>query len=105
MIKQVPDLPSLYVLPVGVTPPNPVELVERPAFALLMRELLSKFDHVVVDTPAAVYGADATVIAARCGAALVLARQGRSKVSRLQDLVATLNNSPAKLAGVILNEY
>ncbi|HWP18614.1 MAG TPA: polysaccharide biosynthesis tyrosine autokinase [Burkholderiaceae bacterium] len=105
VIKQVPDLPSLYVLPVGVTPPNPVELVERPAFALLMRELLSKFDHVVVDTPAAVYGADATVIAARCGAALVLARQGRSKVSRLQDLVATLNNSPAKLAGVILNEY
>ncbi len=105
VIKQVPDLPSLYVLPVGVTPPNPVELVERPAFALLMRELLSKFDHVVVDTPAAVYGADATVIAARCGAALVLARRGRSKVSRLQDLVATLNNSPAKLAGVILNEY
>ncbi len=45
------------------------------------------------------------MIAARCGAALVLARQGRSKVSRLQDLVATLNNSPAKLAGVILNEY
>lgn len=105
VIKQVPDLPSLYVLPVGVTPPNPVELVERPAFALLMRELLSKFDHVVVDTPAAVYGADATVIAARCGAALVLARQGRSKVSRLQDLVATLSNSPAKLAGVIMNEY
>ena len=37
----------------GVTPPNPLELIERPAFALLMRELAGKFDHVIVDSPAA----------------------------------------------------
>ncbi len=76
MIQQVPDLPSLFVLPVGNVPPNPLELFERPAFGLLISELMSKFDHVVVDTPAAVYGADAGVIAAKCGAALVVARKG-----------------------------
>ena len=74
-MQQVPGVPGLFLLPVGVTPPNPLELVERPAFGLLMRELTSKFDHVVVDTPAAEYGADAAVIAARCGAALVVARK------------------------------
>ncbi|MCW7537310.1 polysaccharide biosynthesis tyrosine autokinase [Aquabacterium sp. A7-Y] len=105
VIKHVPNLPSLFVLPVGITPPNPLELVERPAFGLLIRELLNKFDHVIVDTPAAVFGSDATVIAAKCGAALVVARQGKSKVNRLQDLVATLSGSPAKLAGVIMNEH
>jgi protein-tyrosine kinase len=105
VIKPIQDLPSLFVLPVGITPPNPLELVERPAFGLLIRELLNKFDHVVVDTPAAAYGSDANVIAARCGAALVVARQGKSRVSRLQDLVAALSGSPAKLAGVIMNEY
>lgn len=105
VILQVPELPSLFVLPVGITPPNPVELVERPAFALLMRELVSKFDHVVVDTPAAIYGADASVIAAKCGAALVVARHGRSRVNRLQDLVSILSESPAKLAGVVMNEF
>ena len=65
VIQQVPGVPSLFILPVGTTPPNPLELVERPAFGLLMRELATKFDHVVVDTPAAVHGADAMVIAAR----------------------------------------
>jgi protein-tyrosine kinase len=105
VIKHVPNLPSLFVLPVGITPPNPLELVERPAFGLLMRELLNKFDHVIVDTPAAAYGSDASVIAARCGSALVVARQGKSRVDRLQDLVGTLTGSPAKLAGVIMNEY
>lgn len=105
VIVQVPDLPSLFVLPVGITPPNPLELVERPAFGLLIRELLSKFDHVVVDSPAAVYGSDAAVIAAKAGAALVIARKGRSRVGSLQDLVATLSETPAKLAGVIMNEF
>ena len=97
-------MPSLFVLPVGTTPPNPLELVERPAFGLLMRELATKFDHVVVDTPAAVYGADAMVIAARCGAALVIARKDASRVAMLQDLVDSLAGSPAKVAGVIFNE-
>lgn len=105
VIQQVPGVSSLFVLPVGTTPPNPLELVERPAFGLLMRELASKFDHVVVDTPAAVHGADASVIAARCGAALIIARKDQSRVAMLQDLVASFEGSPAKLAGVIVNEH
>jgi protein-tyrosine kinase len=105
VIQQVTSMPSLFILPVGITPPNPLELVERPAFALLVRELLAKFDHVVVDTPAAIYGSDSAVIAARCGAALVVARQHNSRVGALQDLVASLGASTAKVAGVIVNEF
>jgi len=105
VIQQVPGVSSLFILPVGITPPNPLELVERPAFGLLMRELASKFDYVVVDTPAAVYGADAAVIAARCGTALVIARKDSSRVGMLQDLVGRFAGSPAKLAGVVVNEF
>lgn len=105
VIQQVTGVPSLFVLPVGITPPNPLELVERPAFGLLIRELLSKFDHVVVDTPAACYGSDAAVIAARCGAALVVARKDHGRVPALQDLVANLAETPAVLAGVVFNEF
>jgi len=105
VIKQVPEVANLYVLPVGGEPPNPLELVERPAFRLLVSELAGKFDHVVVDTPAARYGSDGAVIAARCGAALVVARRHRSQVQSLQDLVTMLAESPARLAGVVVNEF
>ena len=105
VIQQVAGVPSLFVLPVGITPPNPLELVERPAFGLLVRELLSKFDHVVVDTPAAVYGSDCAVIAARCGAALVVARRDKSSITTLEELVGNLAETPTKLAGVIFNEF
>jgi chain length determinant protein tyrosine kinase EpsG len=105
VIQQAKGVEGLFVLPVGITPPNPLELVERPAFGLLIRELVGKFDHVVVDTPAAVYGSDASVIAARCGAGLVVARKNESRIGALQDLVASVAESEARLAGVVVNEY
>ena len=105
VIQPAPGVPGLYLLPVGATPPNPLELVERPAFNLLMRELLSKFDHVVVDTPAGCYGSDSAVIAARCGAALVMARKDQGRVAALQDLVANLAETPAVVVGVVYNEF
>ncbi len=105
IVQQVPGVPSLFVLPVGITPPNPVELVERPAFGLLLRELTHKFDHVIVDTPAMIYGADASVIASRCGAALMIARKNRTQIGAIQDLTAALAGTPAKLAGVVMNDY
>lgn len=105
VIYQAPDLPSLFVMPVGVTPPNPLELLERAAFRLLMGELLRKFDHVVVDTPAACSGTDSFVIAAKCGSALAIARQGKSRMAALNTLVGSLSASTARLAGVIMNTY
>ena len=105
VIQPVPDVANLFVMPVGAAPPNPLELIERPAFGALLRELTSKFDHVIVDTPAMMYGVDAQVVAARCGAALLVARKDQSRVAALQQLVSTLSQSGARIAGVILNEY
>jgi protein-tyrosine kinase len=105
VVQRIHGVPSLYVLPVGVTPPNPLELVERPVFAKLLRELCTRFDHVVVDTPAHQYGADGPVIASRCGAALIVARRNSSKVAALQHLVAVFGGGATTMAGVILNEF
>lgn len=105
VIHQVRDLPALHVLPVGTTPPNPLELVQRAGFGLLMQELLSKFDHVVVDTPADSHGADARVVASKCGAAIVLTRPGKTRVKPTQRLISAINKTPTKLAGVMFNEF
>ena len=105
LIQRSSQLPSLYVLPVGAIPPNPLELIQRPAFAQLIQEMVSKFDYVVVDTPASTHGADARAVAAFCGAVLVVGRRGRSRMKAMNSLVSALGKSPAKLAGVVMNEY
>lgn len=105
VICPVKELPSLYVMPAGPKPPNPLELLERPAFGMLIRELLTKFDQVIVDTPAASLGSDSAVIAARCGAAVAIARQHKSRMYALQDLINTISMGPIKLVGSVLNEF
>ena len=105
VLTPVTDLPSLFVLPVGAAPPNPLELLESPAFGLLIRELLGKFDHVIIDSPSAVTGADAGVIAARSGAFVSVARQGRTRMDSMFELVHSLRDSTTLSLGFILNEH
>jgi protein-tyrosine kinase len=104
-IHQVAELPSLFVLPVGTLPPNPLELLQRPSFGLLLQELLTKFDHIVVDTPASTHGADARVIAARCGVAMVVGRRGTSRMKSMNALIHELTRGSIRFAGVVINEH
>jgi protein-tyrosine kinase len=105
VIRPVDELPSLYLLPVGIVPPNPLELAQRPTFELLLRELQMKFDYIVVDTPALQHGADARVVAAKCGAALAVGRRGTSRMPALNAMVNAVRKTGTHFAGVVVNEY
>lgn len=104
VIKPVNHLPNLYLLPAGVMAPNPTELLQRAAFSLLLTELLSKFDHVLVDTPAACFGSDGRIIANHCGAAMIVARKNSTRVNGLHTLVKQLNKNAVKVTGILMNE-
>ncbi len=104
-VQPVAALPGLHLLSVGTLPPNPLELMQRSSFAFLMQELLNRFQHVIVDTPAAEHGADGRVLAARCGAALIIGRRDRTRMDAIQSLVQQIARSHAKIAGVMLNEH
>lgn len=105
VIKPAGHLPNLYLLPAGIVAPNPAELLQRAAFSLLLKELLSKFDYVLVDTPAAEHGSDARIISAHCGAALVVGRKNKTHTAALKNLVGLLNKSAVKIGGVVMNEF
>jgi len=103
-IYDVPGLPCLYVLPAGIEPPNPNELIAKPGFTLLLRDLLQRFDQVIVDTPAASLGADARITAMKAGSCLVVSRRHGTKVKSLRALLDAVDKSPTALAGVMLND-
>lgn len=105
MIQQVPGVNGLFVCTGGACPPNPLELLERANFGLLLQELQSRFDHVIVDTAAAEHGADALVVSARCGQAMVLARKHASRLDAMQELTSLLGASNTTLTGVVMNDH
>ena len=104
VIRAVPGLPNLFVLPVGTVPPNPLELLQRNAFTLMLREVCSRFDYVLIDTPAAVQGSDARLIASRSGAALIVARRHKTHTKAVQRLGQHLVKASVVMAGVVMND-
>ena len=100
----IPGLPGLAVLPAGATPPNPQELLGRPAFGDLLRIASQQFDVIIIDTPAGTVYADAEVIAARAGAALLVARKNESLLPAATSLARRLQESGVALIGSVLND-
>lgn len=104
VIHAVPQVPGLYLLSAGAPPPNPLELLERPAFEHLLADLGQRFSQVVLDTPAAARCADAAVLAAHARQTLLVLRRHVSRQDGAQHFVQTLARRGATVAGVMLNE-
>lgn len=105
VVHPIKGIENLFVMPVGVVPPNPQEMIEGMTFRLLLREVMKRFDHVLVDTPAHAQGMDAVITASRCGSALMVSRRNANKISALQDLAGMLASAQADLVGVVINDY
>jgi chain length determinant protein tyrosine kinase EpsG len=103
-VVRIPNLLGLSVLPAGAVPPNPQELLGRPAFIELLQGVAKNFDTIILDTPAANTFADAQTVAARVGAAVLLARQNRTSATDSLKLTRSMQQSGIELVGAVLND-
>jgi receptor protein-tyrosine kinase len=102
---RIAGLRELSILPVGIVPPNPLELLSRPFFQELLGELRQRFGVILIDTPPATHFADAQMIATRAGGALVVARKDRTRMAFTKALSDTFTESGATMVGVTLNAF
>ena len=101
-IVPVPGLPQLFVLPAGPLPPNPQELIGR-HFARHLPDLEERFAILIVDTLAAASGADGQLVAAECGATVVVVRQDVTPLAELRAFHAALAASGSRVLGAVVN--
>ncbi len=104
-IHRIPALLDLSVLPAGVVPPNPQELLARPPFAQLLVQLSTHFDVILLDTAPAADTADAQTVAARAGAAIVVAKKNLSSTAQVRAAAHSLASGKAEMLGAVLNEF
>ena len=102
-LSEIQAIPGLWVLPAGAKPPNPQELLARPGFTKLISALRASYEVILIDTPAAAHCADAGTIAARAGAALMLACRNRSSMPGLNNLSENLRQFGVTIVGAVLN--
>ena len=102
-VMPVPEFGALSLLPAGARPPNPQELLSRPALAVLLHELRGAFDVVLLDTPPAKLYADAQAVAFQAGSAMVLARKDVTHLEDTKSVIRELSDMGTRVVGTVFN--
>ena len=94
---------DLRVLPAGTIPPNPNELLASPAMRILEREILSRVDLVIYDTPAVLAVPDALELGRHVDLTIVVGRAGTTGRRQLASALERLQQVGTDAAGTVLN--
>jgi chain length determinant protein tyrosine kinase EpsG len=95
----------LFVVTAGMVPPNPQELLVRESFDFVLDRFAEQYDIVVLDTPPATESADAEILAARAGAAILMMRRNSTRQARLLQAMECLTRSGTKVIGTVISEH
>lgn len=105
MARRIHPQLRLAVLPAGILPPNPQELLERQVFEVVLSHFAQQFSIVIIDTPPITQAADAQVIASRAGAAIMLVRRNFTQQTRLVEACQSFTLTGVNVIGSVINSY
>ena len=93
--------PGFWIMPAGEPPANTLELMQSGRLGMLMGQLTSLFDWIIVDSPPLLPLADTTVWARLTDGTLLVAREGKTEKRPLERGLEMIKKSD--LLGVVLN--
>lgn len=96
-------VPGLWVMPAGVHPPNPVELLGSKRFKDFSRALGQHFDWVIFDTPPVMPVTDPSVVAHLATGVLFVVGAEMTSRGAAQRALEQLQHARAKVIGAVLN--
>jgi protein-tyrosine kinase len=92
----------LTVLPAGLPPSNPAELLGSAAMRRVLDTLRTRFDRILIDVPPVAPLADLHILAPMVDALLMIVRAGITPKPAIERALAGLD--PSKVLGLVLNE-
>src|SRR5262249_39361203 len=97
-------VPGLMVIPCGLTPPNPGELILSSGFRKMLEALAGYFDYIVLDSPPVGNVSDARILAVAADSTILVVKAFATSRHHARDAVAHLMNAHARVGGVVLND-
>jgi capsular exopolysaccharide synthesis family protein len=95
---------NLNIIPCGPVPPNPVELLASKRFQRLLKNLVSRFDRVILDAPPYIGFADVLVLSQRVGGIVLVSSIGEASRETIGQLKKTISNIHGTILGCIVNK-
>ncbi len=94
---------NLYLLPKGVVPPNPSELLNSPKTKVLLRTLAEKFEYIVLDGTPVNGLTDSLILTKYVDKTVIVTSLKQTKTTELEFTKKSLMSVGADIAGVIVN--
>lgn len=101
VMKFLPDH-NLTVIPAGLTPMNPAELLGSTAMRRLLDQLRTRFDRVILDTPPVLPLADVAILAPLVDGTVMVVRAGYTPKPAIENALRAFDST--RLLGIVLNE-
>jgi len=95
---------GLSVIPAGLIPPNPSELLDSAALQKLMKELSEKFDQVIFDSPPVLPVSDASLLAAAARNVLLVFDMRNLNRTYIHRVLEQLRSAGGRIYGAALNQ-
>jgi tyrosine-protein kinase Etk/Wzc len=96
---------NLFYVTSGHYPPNPSELLMRPKFEQVIKQLSEQFDFVIVDAPPTLAVTDPVILSKYVGATMIAARHKVTAAPELEAAIRIFEAGGGKFIGAILNGY
>lgn len=99
------EVPNLFVLPCGPLPPNPAELLMTHRFELVLQELASRYDRIILDSPPLQAVTDAVVLSKLVDGTILVVRSGKTLREEIRRSARQIRDVGGSIFGVIVNEF
>jgi succinoglycan biosynthesis transport protein ExoP len=102
-VRKVTGVPGLAVLPAGMIPPNPAELLGSKRFDEYFATLSEHFDYVIIDSPPVLAVADASILANTASGVVFVVGADQTSRHAARAAIDQLHAVQAHVIGAVLN--
>lgn len=98
------DIPGAYIVPVGRTVSNPLQLLNSERMGALLEYLAGQVDYVLVDAPPVGTVIDAAEIAKSCDGTVLVINYNTTRRRELIDAKQQIDRTGCPILGVVMNQ-
>ena len=91
------------LIPRGIVPPNPSELLGTKKFEDIIHDLKKIFDCIIIDATPINGLSDALILTRNVDEVVIVCKYGKTDLGDLEECKKALLNADAKIAGVVIN--
>ena len=98
------EVNNLYVLPSGIVPPNPSEILGSGKCKDLMDILKKEYDIIILDCPPLNIVTDSLVLTKLANEAIIVSAYKKTPMDLIMDSKKALEAANIKIAGIVINQ-